>query len=373
MKTILKHTALAATLAAGFIAIQTGHAEPAANETTTQQRTVGAFSALELAGPYRVLVRAQGKPSVELSGERKLLDDIETVVRGDTLVVRPVSRSGFHFSIGKRRDTVTVSITASMLKSLKMSGSGDVKLEQLGGDRFTLQADGPGDLSASGAVRELAVRSSGSGDLDLHQVKAASVDLSMAGPGDVRLAGVGNELVANVSGSGDLQADDLHVAHATARMSGPGDVTLSGESADLHAEVSGSGDLDASKLKVRTALVKNHGPGEIALATVSDTLDAHLSGSGDLSATMAGKRLQLTMSGPGTAHVDGSVDLVQAQLSGSGDLEARRLVAGRADIAASGPGSAAVKVEPKGDKRGAAPERAELLLVYRNGTRHTAE
>jgi hypothetical protein len=104
-------------------------AESGRSDVVTEQRAVGAFTAIELSGPCKVVVRAQGKPSLELSGERKQLDDIETVVRGDTLVGRPVARNAFHFSLGKRRDSVTVNITASMLKSLKMNGSGEVELE----------------------------------------------------------------------------------------------------------------------------------------------------------------------------------------------------------------------------------------------------
>ncbi|RZA32041.1 MAG: DUF2807 domain-containing protein, partial [Lysobacteraceae bacterium] len=170
MHTALKPVLLAAAIGAGFLATQSSHAE-APGAPVTQQRNVAAFSAIEL-----------------VSGERKQLDEIETFVRGDTLVVRPAERNGFHFSWGKR-PPVVIHITASQLNSLTMSGSGDVDLAQLTGERFTVSSDGPGDLQAAGAVRELAVRANGSGDLDLHRLKAADVALTMSGPGDVRLSG----------------------------------------------------------------------------------------------------------------------------------------------------------------------------------------
>ena len=68
-----------------------------------------------------------------------------------------------------------------------MSGSGDVELDQAGGERFTLINTGPGDLHASGAVRQLVVESSGSGDLDLRRMKAGDADVKLHGPGDVHL------------------------------------------------------------------------------------------------------------------------------------------------------------------------------------------
>lgn len=455
MRPILKPALLAAAIAAGFLATQASHAE-SPGQPVTQQRQLAAFSAIELSGPYDVVVRAQGRQAVELSGDPKLLDEIETVVRGDTLLVRPVQRMGFNFSWGKRRDTVTIAITASQLKSLRMSGSGDVDLSQLSGERFSVAVDGPGDLQAAGAVRELSVRASGSGDADLHRVKAANVELAMSGPGDVRLSAVGNALSATLSGSGDLEADELRLARlsarlsgpggmklagrarelradvsgsgdfdacalaveaasttqrgpgnacvagtitkfdaevsgsgelqasglrapkATVRLSGPGNASLSGEIGELTAELSGSGDLEAGDLIVSRALLKARGPGGIDLASVSDTLDADLRGSGGLDARMDGKRLLLRMSGPGSAHVEGKVHLVKAQLSGSGGLDGRRLHAGRAEIAVSGPGNAVVNVPGRGERQAGrrarhdGDEHTRLLTVDRSGSRHGA-
>jgi hypothetical protein len=85
---------------------------------------------------------------------------------------------------------------------------------------------------------------------------------------------------------------------------------------------------------------------------------------------MAGKRLLLRMSGPGGATIDGTVEQVSAQLSGSGSLEGRQLQAARAEIDVRGPGSAAVNVEPKADKR-AARAGSQLLVVERNSRRYT--
>jgi hypothetical protein len=220
MKTGLKHTALAAAVTLGIIASQLSYAESV--HTVTEQRQVAAFSSVELSGPYRVAIRASGKPGVELSGEHKQVQEVETVVHGDTLIVRPVKRTGVFFGIERRRDAVTVNISATTLNSLKTSGSGDVDLDQLAGDRFNVAVSGAGDLRAAGAVRQLVVTSSGSGDVDLHRLKAADVDLTMSGPGDVRLAGVGNEQRAKVSGAGDLVADDLRLTRTTAQISGPG-------------------------------------------------------------------------------------------------------------------------------------------------------
>jgi hypothetical protein len=269
-----KLTVLAAALAAGAIA--TMSASSARPQDTpagaaTEQRPVTAFSAIELAGPYHVVIDAQARPMLELTGERKQLAGVETIVRGDTLVVRPVPRHGFFFNFGERRETVTVRIGAGALKRLTAAGSGDVDIDHIDGDRFTLAGNGPGDIHAGGAVRQLTVTSGGSGDLDLRRLKAAGVDLALNGPGDVQLADVGNALAVRQGGSGDLVADGLRAAKVTARMRGPGDVRIDGNVAQVDARIAGSGSLDGRGLTAGHADIVVHGPG---------TASVHVAGPG---------------------------------------------------------------------------------------------
>ena len=356
------HTALTLTLAAaiGIGLPGVGHAAPTDSDSA-QRRSVGAFSAIDVSGPYDVVVDAQGRPGLVLSGERARFDEVETVVRGGTLFVRPVSRSSIHFSFGKQQ-AVTVRIGAPRLTSLSMAGSGDVVLEQADGERLTLEVSGPGDLKASGAVRELVVRASGSGDADLQHLRAGAVDLALSGPGDVHLAAIDRQLDARLSGSGDLTALALDVRSATLSLSGPGDAQLAGKAATFKAQSNGSGDIDGAGLAVVNATIKSSGPGDVELAQVGDTLEAELRGPGGLKSGISGQRLLLDVSGPGDAEISGRVALVRARLSGPGTLSGRRLVAERADIAVTGPGKATVQERGK-------DSHERLLVVERGGSR----
>jgi hypothetical protein len=369
MKTAHQLTIVAA-LVAGAIATQPSFAQPqaqdAARAQATEQRQLAPFSAIELAGPYRVIVDAQSRQSLTLSGPRKDLAEIETVVRGDTLVVRPVARTGNFFSFGKHCEPVTIHINAASLNRLAMSGSGDVALTHAGGDALILEDRGSGDLQASGAVRRLRVSGSGSGDIDLRGLKAADVDVAMHGSGEIGLGAVGATLALELHGSGGLQADSVQAQSARLRMDGSGDVTLRGTVGDLTAELRGSGALEADALTVRTATVRSHSSGSVTLAQVGAQLDAELHGSGDLEAKLAAQRLRLQVDGSGDAHLDGSVARIEAQLTGSGSLEGSGLTAGHADIAVRGSGTANVQL-----KDGAAPAR--LLLVDRRGTRNAVD
>lgn len=370
---MLKQTALATLIAASVLAAPALYADAGKHEQVSEQRQTGAFTSIDLSGPYNVMIKAQGKNALSLTGTRDQLADVETVVSGDTLMVRPLRRNGFFFGFGKKSDQVTLHITAATLASLKMSGSGDVTLEQVSGDKFSVSADGPGDLHGAGAVRELVVDSRGPGDLDLQQLKAARVNLKMTGPGDVQLSGISGELAAEVRGPGDLIANQLEAQQVRLLMKGPGDVELAGSTVVLDAEIDGPGDLEADRLRAKNATLRSRGPGDVALSTVGDTLDAELRGPGSLKAGIAGKRLLLKMSGPGDAEIDGSVDAVNAQLSGPGSLDARRLLAGHADVVVRGPGTAVVNVRAKLGDKTAMLEKSRLVTIDRRGAHQSGE
>jgi hypothetical protein len=351
MKTAPKRTAIAAAVAlfalCATIGSHVSFAQPQAQAQAagivTEQRQVGAFSAIELSGPYHVVIDAQARQAVQVSGERKRLDDMEVVVRGDTLIVRPVSKISFSFGFQKHSEIPTVTIGAAGLKSLHMSGSGDVELDQAGGERFTLVNSGPGDLRASGAVRQLVVESSGSGDLDLRRMKLGGADVKLHGPGDVHLAGVGNEQAAQLSvemsGSGDLTADGLRAAKVSAKMRGPGDLKLSGSSRELNLESSGSGEFEGCDLAVEGVHSVQRGPGNACIAGNIRKFDAEVYGSGELSARgLQAATGQLRLGGPGNAELAGSVGDLTVELNGSGDLNGDNLKVGKAIVRSRGPG-----------------------------------
>ncbi|MFS2020403.1 DUF2807 domain-containing protein, partial [Massilia sp. CT11-108] len=60
MKNALKLTVLAAALAAGaFVTMPASFAQPQETGNATERRAITAFSAIELAGPYHVVIDAQ--------------------------------------------------------------------------------------------------------------------------------------------------------------------------------------------------------------------------------------------------------------------------------------------------------------------------
>lgn len=253
-------------------------------QTTSDVRKVAPFNAIELSGPYKVVINGQGTQALELSGERKELDRIETMVKGNTLVVRPRSRSGIDISFNDD-ERATINITAPGLRSLANAGSADVTVSQVGGDEFALNL-------------------SGSGDVELFQLKTGKLNLTMKGSGDVNLAGEARTLQVNAHGSGDIEACGLAVERTSAVLRGSGEACVPGGTQPFVGEVHGSGELTVKQLRADKARLVVAGSGEIEIEGTVGALTADLSGSGSVDGeNLVAQQANMTVRGSGNAEV----------------------------------------------------------------------
>ena len=341
----------------------------------TEARPLTAFSAVELSGPFNVLVDTQAPPGVRITGPAADLASVETVVERDTLIVRSRQRIGWHFTFGKRRDNITLIVGAPRVTSVKNGGSGDVELSHFQGDTLLLSAAGSGDVRANGIVRDLTLRVHGSGDVDVRRLRPATLRAQLDGSGNVTAAGVTRELAVELSGSGDLEATELRADVVTATLRGAGSITLAGNSARLRADLSGSGDVDGKALQVARAVLHSSGPADIELGRVTDTLEADLGGSGSLSTRLDTRLARLTIGGPADVTLEGRTEQLTALLTGPGELDGHALQANAANVTVRGPGNATVNVRGKLETQSgqlSANGQARLVMVDRRGA-HDAD
>ncbi|MCE4553746.1 head GIN domain-containing protein [Pelomonas cellulosilytica] len=199
-------------------------------------RTLAAFTKLRLDGPFDVKLAQAGTDQATIVADDNVEPLVETVVEGDTLVVRLKRDAGF-----TTRFTPTVRLDARGLQAVALHGSGDLAM-----DRF--RAD------------SLALNVVGSGDVQLGLVELKELNVSISGSGDVRLAGRADQQTWKVSGSGDVDAGSLTGRSARVELSGSGDVSL-GVVEELDARLTGSGDLSyAGRPQLRQSV---SGSGEI--------------------------------------------------------------------------------------------------------------
>ncbi len=200
----------------------------------TQIRNVSSkFDAVGTSGAYEVVINdAPQDGKIKLEGDANILDKINVEVKGNTLVLE--TKNGFNLSFKK---PVKITLNAQNLKSLALSGSGNMKANGIQ------------------KVEEFSVAVSGSGNIDA-KVSAKKVSTAISGSGDINLEGNTDLLIVGTSGSGDVNAFKLNVKDAEIGVSGSGDTELT-ISGNLTGAVSGSGDIkykgNPSKIKVQSA------------------------------------------------------------------------------------------------------------------------
>lgn len=193
------------------------HAEP----TTSQQRQVGAFHAIELAGVMEVDVTV-GKPaSVEVTGDADLVDKVTTTVKDGVLVIdTPELRNHRH-----RRDThLHTSVTVPDLDALTLSGTGAMKVNGIANQRLAVDLGGTGALTASGSTGALHVAVGGTGEVAGKQLMAKDVVVDVSGTGSARL-NASRSLDARISGTGSIRVSG-HPTQVKKSVSGLGSIHI---------------------------------------------------------------------------------------------------------------------------------------------------
>ncbi|HEX4695247.1 head GIN domain-containing protein [Sphingomonas sp.] len=178
------------------------------------------FSAVEATGPDDVDVRVGSGFSVRAEGDAKALDKLEIVKNGDTLEVRRKSSSGFSWgSSGHAK----VYITMPRITAASATGSGDMAVDHVDGNAFTVDATGSGDVSVG-------------------SINVQSVSLSLTGSGGVTAAGTAKSGKVSITGSGDVDAGKLNLSSAEVSVMGSGNVAAS-VAGPANVDVMGSGDV----------------------------------------------------------------------------------------------------------------------------------
>jgi hypothetical protein len=173
---------------------------------------------------------------IELEGEKDLLDDIITEVKGDRLVIK---KENWRLSMNEK---VTAYVTMPEISGLGVSGSGKAEIKDA--------------------------------------VKAENLDLNVSGSGKIFTSNVvASDLNCSISGSGDILMGAGEVTNANIGISGSGNYT--GESLKIESveiSVSGSGNCSCNVTKSLKAGVS--GSGNVSYVGNPPKVDAHVSGSG---------------------------------------------------------------------------------------------
>lgn len=201
------------------------------------------FERIATTGPQDVEIELGDTFSVRADGA---VGRLEVAVENGELVIRPRNGIGGDWS---DFDSTTVFVTMPRLTRVSLTGSGDVSIDQVRGDRF------------SGVVEGWA------GSILVNGLQVEEAEFTINGPGDIVAAGTARATRMTINGPGEIQAGDLRSQTAAITVNGPGDVELAVEQ-EANVSVQGPGEVDIdgpARCTISTA-----GPGSVSCGNQDD-------------------------------------------------------------------------------------------------------
>lgn len=208
-------------------------------EVITEERTVGGFTRVDLAGIGDLRISLGDTAALVVEGESNILPHITTVVQGSTLVIG--IEPGINPSPTER---LVYNLTVQALEGIEVSGLGSVEAPALEAQRFDLSVSGGGNIDLEAlTANSLSVNLSGLGDINVNGGQVQVLDVNLSGGGNYNGDAMQSETTSvNVSGLGSSTVwvtGDLDV-----NISGAGDVKYRGEPTSITQNISGLGNLE---------------------------------------------------------------------------------------------------------------------------------
>jgi hypothetical protein len=224
-------------------------------------RNVDDFNKISFAFSGKLYLKQGSPQKVELQGDKKLLQEIETEVDGGRL---KIGREGKWFDWDSSDEKLTVYVTVPNIEAVSVSGSGDV----IGQSKIR--------------TNNLDLSVSGSGSLSLDVEADGDVEADVSGSGDMDLKGHFESFESDVSGSGRVTLSAAIDNTADFGITGSGKIEASGSADMVKASISGSGKVQAADLETNRCNVRITGSGDVEI-NVKNELEANIAGSGSVS------------------------------------------------------------------------------------------
>lgn len=246
MRALMKVGLALLLLAAVLVALSCSMLRANGTTSITERRAVSqdtrsvpsGVEVVELDGPIDLNLRYGATPALQVSGEQRMLGNVEVTGDGNVL------RIGIRGMVLRHREPLVVDLTLPALRSVRIDGSGDSSINGFSGDEIEVQLNGSGSVRFNGRFRAAKVGLTGSGDLDVNGGAAMDrVETRLMGSGRITVVGTARELDASTTGSGHLDAEHLRAEEVTVSQSGSGDSAVQARS-KVKVSLSGSGDVE---------------------------------------------------------------------------------------------------------------------------------
>jgi hypothetical protein len=206
--------ALTVLLGAGCDAI----GERGSGNHRTETRDIDEFDSVRISRALRAEIQVVegAQPSLEITFDDNLIDDVITEVRGRTLILeasRNMRPTSGH----------VIRVTTATLDDVTASGASRVEAEgALEASRIQINASGASRVSMTGptAGNRVDVTASGASTVTLSGLDVSTVVLEASGASTLDLSGRADEIRIEVSGASSAQLEAVEATEAEVRLSG---------------------------------------------------------------------------------------------------------------------------------------------------------
>lgn len=164
-----------------------------------QVRAAAPFTSISVQGPISVTVDAgMAQQSLRVRGSDRFLATVSSEVVNGELRIRMRDKH-----VATSRDDQRIIVTMPRLRAFKAEGAGEIKLNNVRGERLDVSYRGAGSMAINGKVNGFNMTAEGVGEVDTRALIANNVDIRFQGIGDVKVY-ARDKLDVAVQGMGSL-------------------------------------------------------------------------------------------------------------------------------------------------------------------------
>ncbi|KQQ91916.1 GIN domain-containing protein [Massilia sp. Leaf139] len=170
-----------------------------AAQAADQVRAAAPFTSIRVQGPISVTVDAGSAPqSVLVRGSDKFIKGLSSEVVNGELRLRMEEKN-----LTTTHEDQRIVIRMAQLRAFDAEGAGEIKLNNVRGERLDVSYRGAGSMSVNGQVKTFKMTAEGVGEVDTKALIANDVDIRFQGIGDVKVYAK-DKLDVKVQGMGSL-------------------------------------------------------------------------------------------------------------------------------------------------------------------------
>lgn len=193
---IISAASLTACIAVGGRALNT---VAGSGNVITENREVSGFTAVSLQGMGEVIIDQTGSESLSITADDNIMPYLETVVNGDTLIIRTTEEVVFTDT-----DALTFHVTATALDAIELAGAGSFIVNDLDTEKWEVNLPGAGSITVSGHTTEQTVTMDGAGSYFAADLESEEAVIESSGAGTA-VVQVSDTLDVTINGLGSVE------------------------------------------------------------------------------------------------------------------------------------------------------------------------